>query len=130
MISCPICSSELKHHIVNKVEIDVCAEHGTWLDKSELLSITEAKRHEDPAFMWADLFRVEQRPGTHVDRALNCPQCLEEMVVEMYEGVHIDWCREHGVWLDNGELSAILNNLRLNPLFVGQVALRLWEDRY
>ena len=39
-------------------------------------------------------------------------------------------CREHGVWLDNGELEAMINNLRLDPLFLGKIATRLWELRF
>jgi Zn-finger nucleic acid-binding protein len=44
-----------------------------------------------------------------------------------YHGVIIDWCRDHGVWLDSGEMEAILNNLRLDPNYIRGVALRVSE---
>ena len=36
----------------------------------------------------------------------------------------------HLIWLDKGELSAILNNLRLNPLYTSNAALRIWDNKY
>ena len=111
-------------------EIDVCPDHGAWLDKSELLSITEAERHQAPDFVMADWFRAEKRPPADENRTLSCPKCDTVMHIEYYEGVHIDWCKEHGVFLDSGELDAILNNLRLDPLYVRKVALRLWDNKY
>jgi Zn-finger nucleic acid-binding protein len=129
MLKCPVTGEDMRHETLNGVEVDV-STRGLWLDKGELLRITEAERHAAPDFMWSDLFRREKRPPVDDDRRLFCPHCGEEMKVEKLHGVHIDWCDDHGVWLDDGELDAILNNLRLDPLFVGKVALRLWEARY
>jgi Zn-finger nucleic acid-binding protein len=52
------------------------------------------------------------------------------MTLEEVSGVTIDWCKQHGVWLDSGELEAILNNLRLDPAYLRGVALRLSDMRY
>ena len=130
MISCPICSQELVHKNINDVEVDVCEVHGLWLDRSELLTITERERHETPSWMFTDLFRQEKRPPVDRHRTLSCPHCDADMKLEEYKSVMMDWCQEHGVWLDSGELEAIVNNLRLDPKFVGKVALRLWENKY
>ena len=130
MINCPICQHPLAHKQINGVEVDVCETHGLWLDKSELLTITERERHETPSFLWTDLFRREKRPPVDRHRVLSCPHCGEPMKLEEYKSVMMDWCTEHGVWLDNGELEAIVNNLRLDPKFVGKAALRLWENKY
>ena len=130
MIACPICSVDLVHKSINGVEVDVCKTHGLWLDKSELLTITERERHETASFLWTDLFRREQRPPVDRNRKLDCPHCSDAMKLEEYKSVMLDWCTDHGIWLDNGELEAIVNNLRLDPKFVGKVALRLWENKY
>lgn len=130
MIKCPICGADMKHNHIHGIEVDECPEHGIWLDKSELLSITEGERHSKPSFVLGDLFRRSQRPPVDRDRTLICPHCGKEMKIEVYEQVHIDWCTEHGVWLDNGELEAILNNLRLDPLYLGKASLRLWDNKY
>ena len=130
MAKCPICSKEMKHETIHGVEVDECPEHGVWLDRSELLAITEGERHAQPSFKLADLFRNAQRPPVDRYRALKCPHCGKEMRIEVYQQVHMDWCMDHGIWLDNGELEAILNNLRLDPLYLGKASLRLWENKY
>lgn len=130
MVECPVCQQGMKQEVMHGVTIDSCEQHGVWLDRSELLAITEAARHDSPAFQWSDLIRRAKRPPVDHDRTVTCPHCQTEMKIDNYKDVHIDWCREHGVWLDHGELDAILNNLRLDPLYVGKVAVRLWENRY
>jgi len=110
--------------------VDRCAKHGLWLDHSELLTITEAERHDKGPFVLADLLRKHIYPPDNGDRVLDCPKCASKMTVTKHRGVQIDWCKEHGVWLDERELEAMLNNLRLDPLYLGGVALRLYEDRY
>lgn len=130
MIRCPICETDMVHKSINGVEVDVCDTHGLWLDRNELLTITERERHETPSFLWTDLFRREKRPSVDRNRKLKCPHCADEMKLEEYKSVMMDWCDDHGVWLDNGELEAIVNNLRLDPKFVGKAALRLFESKY
>ncbi len=129
MINCPICNGTLSRSKIHDIEVDICAAHGIWLDRSELLSISERERQK-PSVPWADFFRREQRPPVDRERHLDCPHCGNEMRIEWYKATFIDWCTDHGVWLDNGELDAILNNLRLDPLYVGKAALRLWEHKY
>jgi len=132
-LACPICHNAMPQTKRDGVTIDVCFKHGIWLDKSELLTLTEAERHRNHglfANLFSDAFRTEMVPGVDPDRVLQCPQCHKDMVVDKYQGVHLDWCHEHGIFLDNGELEAMLNNLRLDPLFVRGVALRLSEGKY
>jgi Zn-finger nucleic acid-binding protein len=112
------------------VELDVCQVHGVWMDQSELLSITEIERHKPHTFQISDLWRSQERPPVDRARKLKCPKCSSPMKLEFYEGVYMDWCTGDGIWLDSGELKAILNNLRLNPIYVGKAALRLWENKF
>jgi len=112
------------------VEIDACDDHGVWLDQSELLSVTEVERHNAASFQLADLWRTQLRPPVDEDRVLSCPKCAKPMRLQYYEAVHMDWCPGHGIWLDKGELAAILNNLRLNPLYTSKAALRIWDNKY
>lgn len=130
MVNCPICNEPMRAEDRAGTEVDVCPTHGMWLDKEELLKITEAERHAAPDFVLADWFRTAERPPVDENRTLACPKCGKPMKIEFYENVHLDWCTDHGVFLDAGELEAILNNLRLDPLYVRKVALRLWEKRF
>lgn len=130
MPACPVCTTQMKQQTRAGVPVDVCASHGIWLDKKELMLITEAARHDQGGFVWGDIFRTEETPPRDAQRALGCPHCAEPMKRELYKEVEMDWCEEHGVWLDNGELEAILNNLRLDGGYLRGVRLRLWETRY
>ena len=49
MIHCPICKSALAKQTLHGTEVDVCEQHGVWLDKSELYGITERARHKELA---------------------------------------------------------------------------------
>lgn len=129
MLSCPICEKDLQRETRSTVTVDVCPDHGIWLDHAELLAITEAERLEQGRFTWSDLFRRPISPPSDPGRVLPCPICREDMSHELYADVHIDWCPNHGVWLDNGELDAILNNLRLDPAYLRGLALRISDAR-
>jgi Zn-finger nucleic acid-binding protein len=129
MIACPICKNEMAERAYDGETINVCATHGVWLDHGELLAITETERHKEHSF-WEDLLRQEILPPRDPARQLACPRCDKPMEIDVYHQVSLDWCREHGVFLDRGELEALLNNLRLDPTYVRRMALRLSEGRY
>jgi Zn-finger nucleic acid-binding protein len=126
---CPITGQPMQRVEVHGVTADLSPSHGLWLDHGELFLITEDARHDEGGF-WADLFRKELQPPADHARALLCPVCGAPMTLEQVSGVTIDWCKQHGVWLDSGELEAILNNLRLDPAYLRGVALRLSDMRY
>ena len=70
----PIRSTEMMTETRGGVTIDVCPDHGIWLDRTEQMLITEAARHEDGEFVWADKFHSEA-PRRSPDRTLVCPHC-------------------------------------------------------
>ena len=41
-----------------------------------------------------------------------CPICKQTMVEETEYGVSLDVCKDHGVWLDQGELPRIVSFIR------------------
>ncbi len=128
-IRCPVTQEPMDKQVLDGVTIDR-SPAGMWLDKGEFLTLTEKARHAQPGWVVADLWRTEIRTDTPEGRTLSCPICGEAMEIETLHGVQVDWCREHGTWLDAGEYEAILNNLRLDPLYLRKVATRLWEGRY
>lgn len=129
MRSSPVSGEPMNTVELEGFSVDV-GEDGMWLDKGEFLLLTERVRHEEPSFKLADLWRSEIRPRNDGARVLQCPVCGREMEQEQLHGVTVDWCRDHGIWLDRGEYEAILNNLRLDDLYLRKVATRLWEARY
>ena len=44
MTRCPICKETMAHKAYGDVDIDICPNHGIWLDKTELFQITEQER--------------------------------------------------------------------------------------
>lgn len=129
-LTCPVCGDAMHTETLHNVTIDVCPKHGVWLDKKELLLVSEAVRYKQGRVLLRDLLRQRMQPPVDTSRTLSCPCCEEEMVLEMYCGVHLDWCRQHGIWLDTGELTAIMNNLRIDSRYRRGMTLRLWAGRY
>jgi Zn-finger nucleic acid-binding protein len=41
-----------------------------------------------------------------------CPVCGSTMQVQRKQGISIDVCPEHGIWLDDGELEKIVKSIR------------------
>lgn len=130
MPRCPVCSAPLHQEVIHNVTVDVCSKHGMWLDRGEMLLITEGERHGVGQFTFSDLLREAIQPHVDPSRTLDCPICEREMTLERYQEVHLDRCSEHGIWLDIGELEALLSNLRLNPFYRRGESLRLWEARF
>ena len=125
--SCPICHEPMRAEQRDGVTVDVSPHgHGIFLDRTELFQLTEGHRYKDTDFPWSDLFRREINPPRDPARQLRCPITGEPMRVIEHHGVFID-VSAAGIWLDAGELEALLNNLRLDPEYTRGVALRLSE---
>jgi hypothetical protein len=41
-----------------------------------------------------------------------CPICQKVMVAEQFDDIALDICRDHGVWLDSGELQTLIARAR------------------
>ena len=41
-----------------------------------------------------------------------CPICGQKMTMERKQGIQVDLCHDHGVWLDKGELGALLGRTK------------------
>lgn len=128
MRNCPICTEPMIQEVRDGVTIDV-SPHGIFLDRTELFRLTEAERGNASGFPWIDLFTSEIRPPVDRNRELTCPVSGEKMRIVQYKGVHID-VSSVGVWLDKGELEAILHNLKRDPAYGRGMALRLSELQF
>jgi len=124
--NCPISGKPMEIVVRDGVTIDVSPEYGMWLDKTELFLLTEKERYDQSVISsWFSFLKREVYPPVDRDRVLKCPICGEPMQLVEHHEVFIDRCEKHGVWLDNGELEAILNNLKADPFYLRGVALRL-----
>ncbi len=108
-MNCPRCAKEpliaIEH---DRVELDYCpACHGVWLDAGELeLLYGDADAAQD--------FLRSRNPVPRGEAPRKCPECGGRMIKEVTEGerpVIYDRCRKgHGLWLDHGELAAVLES--------------------
>jgi Zn-finger nucleic acid-binding protein len=63
------------------------------------------------------LASLEQTPSHANDQLVphgerQCPLCNQKMTIELSYGISFDVCGDHGVWLDRGELDAIIARIR------------------
>lgn len=108
MSRCPADGSTLEDNAYESVRFHACATcHGLWF--------TEAALRRAPGAGVESPFAGHARPraaaktkGTPVRRA--CPDCAgTELKARKVEGVEVDVCPGcHGVWVDAGELDAVL----------------------
>jgi Zn-finger nucleic acid-binding protein len=112
-MECPVDRTRLETHTIHAVEIEECPQcFGLWFDEGEL---NKAKDNVEIDLNWLD-FDLWSDQGT-LDVAWSsrkCPICDQKMAKLQYPktGVTIDYCVEkHGIWLDKGEFSAIIESL-------------------
>ncbi|MFQ5596461.1 MAG: zf-TFIIB domain-containing protein [Nitrospiria bacterium] len=105
---CPRCKTDLRRHDYRETVLDACAScGGLWLDTREFKQLTSKR----------DVFADETIPYAFQKKPLpqeagyfSCPLCDDLMLRQNFRkisGVLIDQCRDHGVWLDGGELDQL-----------------------
>lgn len=105
---CPRCRSFLKVYNYRSEKLNICPKcSGIWLDTSEFKHLTSER----------DVYKDDSTSKEYLKKPLNdevkyskCLRCNSFMKREMFKkisGVIIDICRDHGVWLDAGELEQI-----------------------
>ncbi len=105
---CPRCDKELTHFEYGEIVLDTCPVcEGFWLDTREFNQLTSERR----VFADESIPYEYKRPSLPNDAGyLACPLCESMMHRKNFRkisGVLIDQCRDHGIWLDPGELEHI-----------------------
>lgn len=86
--------------------------------------------HDDTLAFLEDLENELDREGVSSNDQIvppgqrECPICKQVMSVEQQGLVSVDVCAQHGVWLDNGELRAMLGNVRSGERINQKAAMR------
>lgn len=110
---CPRCKTALTPSQVDDLKLEICFScHGTWFDRGEL---AHAKDIALPDGDWLD-FDIWKHSDRFTINAgpVNCPSCSKRLCRLQYGDTHveIDVCPTcHGVWLDEAELSKIVEAL-------------------
>ncbi len=132
---CPRCGAEKKTvkltaRIAGETLLDQCAEcGGVWMDMQTFERVLQdTGRHM--ALRGLGLEKLEDtRSGVDLEldykniAYLKCPQCGTIMHRKNFgkrSGVIIDTCKDHGVWLDRGELARVLDFVTSGGLELSQ----------
>jgi Zn-finger nucleic acid-binding protein len=116
MKTCPRCRIPLEELSVGRLRIDMCRTcEGSWYDAEELTEIMSLERPLEHV-MHSDLAPTlveDHTENIDLNATAACPVCGANMDRYLYmldSKVFIDRCNEHGVWLDDGELSGIVEH--------------------
>ena len=106
---CPRCPDEVALTPTDYTEerVDICSQcHGVYFDQGELGELIELV--EDFMVVKLDEPEIENLPTSEAEFKPACPGCHQTMEPHQISQTWIDRCPEcHGVWLDQGELSAL-----------------------
>lgn len=122
--ACPRCRAELELLRLGGTTLRSCTGcGGLWLEPAALQQLCDA--HEQRAGVTSVLAaRVPTGTGSpDVIRYVPCPTCAKLMNRVNFShssGVIVDICKQHGVWLDRGELQRVLGFVDAGGLAVAR----------
>jgi Zn-finger nucleic acid-binding protein len=122
--TCPICKCPLEKNEYRGSTIDICpACNGIWLDSKEFyFHVSERDTFEDPEIPREFVKKPLEKKKAYIP-CVRCGSLMARQNFRRISGVLIDICKDHGVWLDAGELEQIRS-------FIANGGLDKSQDRY
>jgi len=123
-LKCPRCREDMQALMLGTTFAHECAQcGGLWLDPGSLQKLANAR--EAAAGVVSVLAARVPRSTVAPDvvRYVPCPRCEKLMNRSNFarsSGVILDVCKEHGVWLDRGELQRVLGFIESGGLAVAR----------
>ena len=118
--TCPRCRGALRSRVLGTASVVECgACGGMWLGSEHFDRLCEQEDESELASRGLQRQEPKAQVDTSEVRYLPCVVCGDFMQRRNYaqsSGVVIDICRQHGVWLDQRELSRILEFVRKGGL--------------
>jgi len=104
---CPVCKDPMIVLELDQIEIDFCSScEGIWLDSGELELLLETE--EDKSRLSSMLIE----DNSVKEKSYGCPICgkkMNKVFVSEERKILIDKCKKnHGLWLDKGELKSVI----------------------
>ena len=104
---CPVCKNTTVVLELEQIEIDYCAScEGIWFDAGELELLLETEQER------ARLLNLLIEDSSVKEKSYRCPICSKKMkkvFVGEEKKILIDKCKKnHGLWLDKGELESVI----------------------
>ncbi len=116
-MKCPRCKSRLTPVKIpkNKSKVPICAGcNGAFFGREQAYAVMAMGLEKLMKSPLAPILK-EEFLARDSDEAADCPVCQETMLRSNFSEscqVEVDVCSEHGLWLDDGELGAILKALQ------------------
>ncbi len=114
--ACPACKKNLVTVTISEIEIEACMNGcgGIWFDAAEIFRFTASGTADNGDNNLQKLLEFKPSPDTENREKLTCMKCGIKMRRHEYRegsGIFVDECYDCGsIWLDGGELGAILDN--------------------
>lgn len=123
-LKCPRCREDMQALLLGRTFAHECAQcGGLWLDPGSLQTLANA-REETAGVVSVLAARIPlSTAAPDVVRYVPCPRCEKLMNRSNFarsSGVILDVCKEHGVWLDRGELQRVLGFIESGGLTVAR----------
>jgi Zn-finger nucleic acid-binding protein len=113
---CPRDRSVLAPRVVEDTPLHVCERcTGLWIDADTLTKLLADRTRMDGLALHPVATPARVPPVAVLDEGVACPRCAGRCVRHTYrvaEGLVVDTCRAHGMWLDGGELAAVIRHER------------------
>lgn len=114
--TCPVCRQRLQTitlSIEASLRIERCAGcFGLFFDPGEIERLLDSSASALTVNLdWLDNINQERYPADDEVKYLPCPVCqvlMNRVVYGYRSGVVIDQCKSHGIWLDGGQISHLL----------------------
>lgn len=137
LMRCPRCQSEMGVIAFPKLggaEVCLCPEcDGSWYPKVSLTSLMiRSDRNEVAETDLAPTLIADKLDKIDIEAPVECPECSRRMRRFSYviaPGVDIDECEEHGIWLDDGELGIMLDQVIFQGETLSEKRDRLESER-
>ena len=111
---CPRCAGTLRLRELGSTDVVECRGcGGLWFGIELFKRVIDDKERRDRMLQ---AIAKTQRSSTRTEfRYLLCPDCEQPMMPRNFEfrsGILLDICSKHGVWMDHGELEAVIDWIR------------------
>jgi Zn-finger nucleic acid-binding protein len=117
-----------------EAEVSLCSHcEGSWYPQSCLASLMlGAERGDIEETELAPTLVADRHEVIDLDKPVHCPECHQEMTRFSYDlapEVELDECTEHGIWLDDGELGIMLDQILFRSESLSDKRARLESER-
>jgi Zn-finger nucleic acid-binding protein len=114
---CPRDGSELRPQQVESIWLCTCARcHGVWIDAEQMVALVgDGARMDGIALHPVATPETQPRPPGKPSAPIACCRCAKPCERREYgeaSHVEVDVCFAHGLWLDGGELRAVVTYAR------------------